>query len=128
MNYFILTLGEEELKFRLTSADSVEIEKKTGVKLLDFIQDYSITTVTTLLKYMRKSDVPNFSDKDAYELYDKFVDNGYTLERIVIDVIYETAVVSGFLSKSDLEEMKTTKEELQATLKEKKKQDLLQNQ
>lgn len=128
MNYFILTLGEEELKFRLTSADSVEIEKKTGVKLLDFIQDYSITTVTTLLKYMRKSDVPNFSDKDAYALYDKFVDNGYTLERIVIDVIYETAVVSGFLSKSDLEEMKTTKEELQATLKEKKKQDLLQNQ
>lgn len=126
MKYYILTLDGEDIKLRLTSADSVEIEKKTGVKLLDFIQDYSITTVTTLLKYMRRSEVPNFSEKDAYALYDKLVDNGYTLEDIVFKVIYETCVVSGFLKKSDLEEMMTFKEENQATLKEKKKQEILQ--
>lgn len=126
MKYYILTLDGEDIKLRLASADSVEIEKKTGVKLLDFIQDYSITTVTTLLKYMRRSEVPNFSEKDAYTLYDKLVDNGYTLEDIVFKVIYETCVVSGFLKKSDLEEMMTFKEENQATLKEKKKQEILQ--
>lgn len=126
MKYYILTLDGEDIKLRLTSADSVEIEKKTGVKLLDFIQDYSITTVTTLLKYMRRSEVPNFSEKDAYALYDKLVDNGYTLEDIVFKVIYETCVVSGFLKKSDLEEMMTFKEENQATLREKKKQEILQ--
>ncbi|MBE6156975.1 MAG: hypothetical protein E7161_04465 [Firmicutes bacterium] len=127
MNYHVIELDGEEIKLRLRSADSVEIEKKTGVKLLDYIQDYSLTTVTTLLKYMRKSVVPNFSDKDAYELYDRLVDNGYTLEDIVFKVIYETAVVSGFLKKSDLEEMLQFKEESQATLKEKKKQEVLQS-
>ena len=126
MNYYTFTLDGEDIKLRLTSADSVEIEKKTGVKLLDFIQDYSITTVTTLLRYMRRSDVPNFSEKDAFKLYDKLVDNNYTLEDIVFKIIYETCVVSGFLKKSDLEEMMTFKEENQATLKEKKKQELLQ--
>lgn len=126
MNYYIITLDGEDIKLRLTSSDSVEIEKKTGVKLLDFIQDYSIVTVTTLLRYMRKSEIPNFSEKDAYALYDKLVDHGYTLEDIVFKVIYETAVVSGFLKKSDLEEMLTFKAENQATLKEKKKQEILQ--
>ena len=126
MNYFILTLDGQDIKLRLTSADSMEIEKKTGIKLLDFIQDYSITTVTTLLRYMRKSEVPNFSEKDACALYDKLVDNGYTLEDIIFKVIYETAVVSGFLKKSDLEEMLTFKEENQATLMEKKRQEILQ--
>ena len=126
MNYFVITLNGKDIKFRLNSADSVEIEKKSGIKLIDFIQDYSITTVITLLKYMRKSDVPNFSEKDAFALYDELVDNGYTLEDIIFKIIYETCVVSGFLKKSDLEEMIEFKEENQATLKEKKKQEILQ--
>lgn len=126
MNYFVITLNGKDIKFRLNSADSVEIEKKSGIKLIDFIQDYSITTVITLLKYMRKSDVPNFSEKDAFALYDELVDDGYTLEDIIFKIIYETCVVSGFLKKSDLEEMIEFKEENQATLKEKKKQEILQ--
>lgn len=127
MNYFILELNGKEIKLRLTSADSIEIEKKAGVKLLDFIQDYSITTVTTLLRYMRKSEVPNFSTTDACKLYDELVDAGYTLEDIIFKVIYEVCVVSGFLKKSDLAEMLQFKEESQATLKEKKKQEVLQS-
>lgn len=126
MNYFILELDGEEIKLRLTSADSIEIEKKTGIKLLDFIQDYSITTVTTLLRYMRKSEVPNFSTDDACKLYDKLVDNGYTLEDIIFKVIYEVCVVSGFLKKKDLDEMVEFKEQNQETIRENKKQELLQ--
>ena len=126
MNCFVITLNGKDIKFRLNSADSVEIEKKSGIKLIDFIQDYSITTVITLLKFMRKSDVPNFSEKDAFALYDELVDAGYTLEDIIFKIIYETCVVSGFLKKSDLEEMIEFKEENQATLKEKKKQEILQ--
>lgn len=122
MNYHIITLDGEDIKFRLTSLHSMEIEKKTGVKLLDFIQDYSITTVITLLMYMRRSEVQNFSEKDAAALYDKLIDNEYTLEDIIFKIIYETAVVSGFLKKSDLEEVM----ENQETLKNKKKQELLQ--
>lgn len=119
MKYFTLDLDGEEINFRLTSSDSVELEKKTGVKLLDFIQDYSITTIVTLLRYMRKSSVPNFSEKDAYTLFDKLVDNGYALEDIETKIIMETCVVSGFLKQSDLdsilEKKEEKKQELQAT-------------
>lgn len=122
MNYHIINLDGEDVKFRLKSIDCVEIEKKTGVKLLDYMQDYSITTIITLLMYMRRGEVINFSQKEAFELYDKLIDNGYTLEDIIYKIIYETAVVSGFLKKSDLKEMT----DIQATLKEKKKQEILQ--
>jgi hypothetical protein len=119
MKYFTLDLDGEEINFRLTSSDSVELEKRTGVKLLDYIQDYSMVTITNLLKYMRKSSVPNFSDKDAYALFDKLVDNGYSLEDIETKIIMETCVVSGFLKQSDLEEIldkkETKRKELQAT-------------
>lgn len=119
MKYFTLDLDGEEINFRLTSADSVELEKKTGVKLLDFIQDYSITTIVTLLRYMRKSSVQNFSEKDAYALFDKLVDNGYALEDIETKIIMETCVVSGFLKQSDLdsilEKKEEKKQEIQAT-------------
>ena len=126
MKYYTITLDGEDINFRLTSADSVEIEKKTGVKLLDYIQDYSITTVVTLLRYMRKSSIPNFSEKDANALYDKLVDNGYTLEDIIYKVIYESCVVSGFLKQSDLDNMVNFKEQNQATLQEKKMNELLE--
>lgn len=123
MKFYELDLNGQTIKLRLKSADSVVIEKKTGVKLLDFIQDYSITAVITMLTYLRRSDVPNFSEKEAYDLYDELVDNGYTLEKIMYDVIFEALVVSGFLSKGELEEMKVAKEKTQ----EKKKKEILED-
>ena len=40
-------------------------------------------------------------------LFDELVDSGMTLKQILMDIIYETLVVSGFLEKEDWEEMKT---------------------
>lgn len=106
MRSYELELNGETLNLRLASADCVEIEKKTGKRLLDLIQDYSITTIVMFLKYMLKANKPNISDKDAYSIYDQLIDNGYTLKTILTDVIYEGLVVSGFLSKEELDEMK----------------------
>ena len=106
MRSYELELNGETLNLRLASADCVEIEKKTGKRLLDLIQDYSITTIIMFLKYMLKANKPNISDKDAYAIYDQLIDNGYTLKAILTDVIYEGLVVSGFLAKEELEEMK----------------------
>lgn len=108
MKYYEIELNGETIKLRLTSSDSMTIEKKTGVKLLDFIQDYSITTIITLLMYMRRSSVPNFSEKDASELYDKFIDAGYTMKDIIYNVIFEALTVSGFLSQEELKDIKET--------------------
>ena len=70
-----------------------------------------MTMMCTLLRYMVKEingeAVKNYSFKNAQELFDELVDSGLTLKQILMDVIYETLVVSGFLEKEDWEEMKT---------------------
>ena len=112
MKYFEVELNGEVIKLRLTSSDSVEIEKKTGKSILDLIDEYSMTTVVMFLKYLRRSEIPQFSEKDAYELYDKFIDNDYTMEQILFDVIYEALCVSGFFKKEKLIELKKEIQEI----------------
>lgn len=106
MKYFELELNGEIIKFRLTSNDCMAIEKKFNKSIMEYVSNLSITTVITLLMYMRRSDVPNFSEKDASALYDTLIDNDYTITTIISDVIMEALAISGFMSKKELEEMK----------------------
>nr|DAF83009.1 MAG TPA: tail assembly chaperone protein [Bacteriophage sp.] len=109
MKFYEIELNGETLKFRLTSNDCMVIEKKSGKSIMDYIQNLSVTTIISLLMYMRRSDVPNFSEKDAGMLYDQLIDNGWTIAKIVNDIILEALAVSGFMSKEDLTEIKTSK-------------------
>lgn len=120
MKYYEFELNGRTIKLRLTANDCMTIESKTGKKLLDYMQDYSMTTVVNLLMYLVRSSVPNFSLKDAGALYDELIDSEQygSLESILFDVIYEGMVVSGFLKKQDLEMMKTAKDESSQVLKE----------
>ena len=111
MNYYTFNYttkdGEEkELKLRLTSSDAIEIENIKKTKFLDFIQDESMSMIITMIQYMRRWEDKNFSLKQASLLYDELIDSGMTMKSILINVIYETLVVSGFLEKSEWEEMK----------------------
>lgn len=124
MKYYEIDLNGETIKFRLTTADAVTLESKTNTKMMDLVMDYSHTTIATMIRYLRRSEVDNFSDKDAYALIDKLIDNGYTIERIVYDIIFEALVVSGFLSKEQLEEVKMELKTSQEKTKEKIKADL----
>lgn len=119
MKYYELELNGETIKFRLTSGNAIMLEEKTRTKFLDYIQDYSMTAIITLLMYMRRGEIENFSMKDAQKLYDDLVDAGYTMETILYDVIYECAVVSGFLKKEELEQMKVEMKEAAEVLKNK---------
>lgn len=123
-NFEIELKNGEVIKFRLTSGEAINMEEKTKTKLLDYIQDYSITNIVTTLMYLRRFEIPNFSKKDATDLFDKLVDNDYTLEQIVYDVIYEAMVASGFLKKEELEEMKKTVLEAQEYVKKQRKEAL----
>lgn len=105
MKFYEIELNGETIKFRLTSNDCMVIEKKTGKSIIDFVQEMSMTTIISLLMYMRRSSVPNFSEKNATDLYDTLIDNGYTLADIVNKIIMETLVVSGFMSKEKKEEI-----------------------
>ena len=111
MKYTYLMSTGKELKLRLTSGECIEIENTTKKSILSYIQEESMTMICTLLHYMIKEidgqSQTNFSYKNAQVLYDELVDSGLTLKQILMDVIYETLVVSGFLEKEDWEEMKT---------------------
>ena len=111
--------GEKKtLKLRLVSGDMKLIEKLTGTSLLDYVSNPTITMLTTMLRYMSRPAITNFSEKDSEKLYDELVDAGLTMENIYLDIIMETLVVSGFMKKEDLEDMKnTTKEEKEERVK-----------
>jgi len=124
MKYYEIDLNGETIKFRLTTADAVTLESKTNTKMMDLVMDYSHTTIATMIRYLRRSELDNFSDKDAYALIDKLIDNGYTIERIVYDIIFEALVVSGFLTKEQLEEVKKELKDSQEKVKAETKEAL----
>lgn len=111
MKYTYIMSNGKELKLRLTSSECIEIENATKKSILNYIQEESMTMICTLLRYMIKEidgqPQTNFSYRNAQVLYDELVDSGLTLKQILMDVIYETLVVSGFLEKEEWEEMKT---------------------
>ncbi len=122
MKFYEFDLNGRTLKLRLVSSDMKTIEKNSGKSILDYVQGYSVTVITNLLRYMSRPNTPNFSEKDADMLYDELIDAGYTMEKIIFEIIYEVLVVSGFLTKKELEEITSNKE----TAKEKKKEKLME--
>ena len=103
MKSFIFKLREEEIELRLNSIDCERIEKTYNCTLIDYVQQGSITSLVTLLQYMRSGTGKAFTRNMAYSFYDELVDEGYTIETILMELIYPTLVVSGILSQEDLD-------------------------
>ena len=97
---------EKELKLRLSSADAMELEASKKMSISEFMENESMSTIVTMLRYLRKWEEKNFSLGQAQILYDELIDSGLTYKTILLDVIYEALVVSGFLEKDEWEEMK----------------------
>ena len=105
-NYTNKNGEQKELRLRLTSADAMEIENTKKMTITEFLQQESMNMIITMLRYLRKWEDKNFSLGQASQLYDELIDSGISMKSIIIDVIYEALVVSGFLEKADWEEMK----------------------
>lgn len=125
MNYYTFNYtnkqGEQkELRLRLTSADAMEIENTKKKSITEVLQEESLSMVITMLRYLRKWEEKNFSLTNAQQLYDELIDSGLSMKSVLIDVIYEALVVSGFLEKDVWEEMK---KQIKAT--EKKAKELI---
>lgn len=124
MKYFELELENETIELRMTTTNAKALESKTGRSIFDLVGDMSVTNISKMLMYLLKGKKDNVNEKEADELVDKLVDNGYTYEKIMMEVIFEALVVSGFLSKEQLEEAKTLKEEVKENNKKKVLEDL----
>ena len=123
MKYTYTMSNGKEIKLRLTSGECIEIENMTKKSILEVIQEESMTMMCTMIRYGVKEingePVRNFSLKNAQELFDELIDSGLTLKQILMDIIYEMLVTSGFLEKEGWEEMKAA--QTQASKKVQKK-------
>lgn len=108
----------KELHLRLTSADAMEVENIKKKTIIDFLQEESMSMIITMLRYLRKWEDKNFSLNNAQALYDELIDSGLSMKSIIIDVIYEALVVSGFLEKDVWEEMKAKLKQAEKKAKE----------
>lgn len=120
MKNFTFTLNNKEINMRLISSDCEKIEKTYNCTLLDFVQRCSVTSIITLLQYMRAGAGESFTKNMAYTFYDELVDDGYTIATILDKIIYETLVVSGVISQEDLNDIRAEREKINdMTLEEK---------
>ena len=106
MKCYEIELNGEIIKLRLTSEAIMEIEKKNNKSIIEIMKDISQTNIIMLLMYMRRFEIPNYSQKEASQLYDKFIDNEYSMQDVVFKVIYEGLVVSGVMTKGELSQLK----------------------
>lgn len=120
MKYFTFRLNDKEINLRLNSSSCEQIEKTYNCTLLDFVQQGSVTSIITLLQHMRTGAGENFTKNMAYSFYDELIDEGYTIEKILMEIIYETLVVSGVISKEDLEDIKSEREKIKNMTDEEK--------
>lgn len=106
MKCYEIELNGETIKLRLTSEAIIEIEKKNNKSILELMKEVSQTNIIMMLMYMRRFEIPNYSQKEASELYDKFIDNEYSMQDVLFKVIYEGLVVSGVMTKGELSQLK----------------------
>ena len=124
MKFYELELEGQTIELRMTTSNAKQLESKTGKSIFDLVGDMSVTNISKMLMYLLKGRKENTNEKEADDLVDKLVNNDYTFEKIMMEVIFEALVVSGFLSKEQLEETKTLKEEVKESNKKKVMEDL----
>jgi len=120
LNYKDSEGNEKEVALRLTSLDCENIEKQFNCSLLDYVQQGSITSIVNLLYYMRKGAGESYTKNMAYGFYDELVDSGYTMMDILDKVIWEGLVVSGIMSKEDLNNIRAEREKVENMTEEEK--------
>ena len=106
MKCYEIELNGENIKLRLTSELIMEIEKKNNKSIIEIMKDISQKNINMLIMYMRRFEIPNYSQKEASQLYDKFIDKEYSMQDVVFKVIYEGLVVSGVMTKGELSQLK----------------------
>lgn len=99
--FYTLTVGGEEYRLRLTASAIMSIEKKLGKSLfsaLENIQDNVIETVVTILWGAAQPLNANFPYEKAAGLFDAYIDDGHSIEELMLEInaLFE---VSGFFKK-----------------------------
>ena len=115
-NELIKTIGEKEFHFKFKSKKCIDLEKATGKQFLELLQDVSMNNIARLLKAACVSP----ENVDEYELLDTLLEDS-SLERVMLDIVYEAATISGIISRADKDKIDNAMND------EDLKQELLEN-
>ena len=99
--FYTLTVGNTEYKLRLTASAIMSIEKKLGKPLfaaLENIQDNMVETIVTIIWGAAQPLNANFPYDKAMALFDDYIDEGHSLEELMLE-INDLFEVSGFFRK-----------------------------
>ena len=108
--YYTLSVGDRELKLKMTTATKIDAERKLGFSLLDAPEQitraevFAVVLWAALQKYQS-----NFPMQKVYDLIDDMEEEGFTISEKA-DLMFEIMKVSGFFSPEQLEEMEAEKE------------------
>lgn len=115
-NELIKVIGDKEYHFKFKSKKCIDLEKATGKQFLELLQDTSMANIARLLK----ASCVEPTNIDEYDLLDILMEDN-SLEQIMLNIVYETATISGIISRADKDRID------KAINEEKKKQELEDN-
>ena len=105
--YVIWKVNEDkEFKCKLTSAAVAEIESRYKCNLLQFVDGTpSLTIMLDVTHKAMKKFNHGIKEKDMYDLFDEYVDNGGSQVTFMTEVFIPIYKVSGFFPKTVVENM-----------------------
>ncbi|MBP3487280.1 MAG: hypothetical protein J6K53_02685 [Roseburia sp.] len=110
-------IGDEEVKLKLTTPQTLELEKKFRKNLITLMGDENnIPPLTTMLQIIHAAAVPwnhGIRLKNVMDLYEKYMEAGGTQMNLYVDVYLQIYMVSGFFSPTVAEEMSDTMKKIQ---------------
>lgn len=113
-------IGDQELKLKLTTPQTLELEKKFRKNLISLIGDEdNIPPLTTMLQIIHAAAVPwqhGIKLKDIMNSYDQYMAAGGTQMNLYVDVYIQIYMVSGFFSPAMVEDMSDTMTKIQENM------------
>lgn len=107
----------ENLKLKLTTPATLELEKKYRKNLISLIGDEdNIPPLTTMLQVIHAAAEPwkhGMKMKHITDYYEKYIQEGGTQLNLYVDVYMKIFMVSGFFSNSMVEDMEDSMEQVQ---------------
>lgn len=126
MKHEVIVIKGEEYKLRLRSVDQIAVNKKLGKSLLEVVaemqesdnplQAFDLEVLLVILAHSLKAHHKELKEKDVYELYDAYVDEGHNMFDL-FQVIMKVLSVSGVLPDMEVV-MEQPQEEVKGNLED----------
>ncbi len=118
--FAIWKVGEEEYKLKLTTSSITEVEEKLKVGLMDVLGNARTLPPLKIMLTITHSAMKQFNnsikEKEVYNIFDKYVEEGGSQLDFFTNVFMEIYKVSGFFTEAQTEQLEEGQEKAQELL------------